>query len=69
MVSTTAWLFLRHRLGKFVYVYMRLYVQLVCERDCALWSKVMVRLVWDQKKIKKSHDLCHVAKIYCSANI
>lgn len=69
MVSTTAWLFLRHGLDKFIYIYMRACVQLVCDRGCALRSKVMVRLVWDHKNIKKSHDLYHMVKIYCSTSI
>lgn len=56
-------------LDKFISVYIRLYMQLVCERGCASWSKVMVRLVWDHKEIKKSLDLGHVVKIYCSTSV
>lgn len=61
-VSTTG-------LDKFISVYIRLYMQLACERGCALWSKVMVRLVWDHKEIKKSLDLGHVVRIYCSTSV
>jgi len=46
-----------------------LYVQLACERSCALWSEVMVGLVWDHKEMKESLDLGHVVKIYGSTRV
>lgn len=59
MVSATAWLCLGHKLDKIIHVFVRFYVREV---------EVTVKLARDDKK-EKSHDLCHVVKIYCSAYI